>query len=608
MAEFSSESTPKLVVQRAHNIEVGRKPCHDPRHPDHKVFRIWQHRGWEALCDSSLRTLVAPTGSGKSILVKALAWKDAAQLGHKVIIAVPQTIIARSFCDRDRIETPEGSLINWAPNHLLFGGYSRSAFGYVSKLQRFLRAPVHPTVNKRILVCSQQTLVFAAKQLRESGEENLWQGVSLYIDECHHSRSPQLIKELKEDQIRNCLGQLIAHYVEKDPGPLMMATATFARWDSLSIIPPEHLPRFQRFVYGFDEYLESMEHLRRIDIRYFVGDPVQTIKQAAQEDPTSPTIVYIPSPQSLDTSGTNKLAFIRQLQEALGVPRYNCNAVHHTLPSGQEVTSLDLVNPKNRDDRKEWLYEVIGTREVPNWIWAMYLGREGFDMPELQRSFVIGVRHTIMLLQMLGRLTRDYPGKDRIEFNIVLPHFESDDTPQQIVAHLKSMMMATILEWQLVPMRLHLKLVPKKHRKAAREAIEKARDPVVAQQITDRIIDEAVARGDNVTPDFILDAVLEGMGFNEPVRHPIRSSLSEALRRVTRAVIQPEEVEYSVPIQQDVLGCVRRYTAGLTHLSLKELKASLTQTHPHLFSKEEIERAFFEAARRLNEDGDEHPS
>src|SRR6516164_8160674 len=101
--------TPAMVVETTPVAQVSTEASDG-------FFRLreWQVRCFNELSASHNWIINAPMAAGKSFQISAMA---ADRLGHddrlKVIIAVPQTVIAAGF-RLNRIEFPDGTRVEWA--------------------------------------------------------------------------------------------------------------------------------------------------------------------------------------------------------------------------------------------------------------------------------------------------------------------------------------------------------------------------------------------------------------------------------------------------------------------------------------------------------------
>jgi hypothetical protein len=174
-----------------------------------RTLRGWQQRAYDALREHALRICVAPTGSGKSTLIKALAADELRRdPRNKVIVAVPQCLIARSFAASSILVN--GTAVAWDADNYLINTRSN-----VDELCDFVCSEPGDSAEARTMVCTQQTLVLAFERLVEAGAE--WSGVGLYIDEAHHSSDD------------NRLGAVVLDWLDKKRGSVWLGNAN-ASW------------------------------------------------------------------------------------------------------------------------------------------------------------------------------------------------------------------------------------------------------------------------------------------------------------------------------------------------------------------------------------------
>lgn len=182
---------------------------------------------------------MAPTGSGKSLVIQSLALHDLAH-GKKVIVAVPQLSIGRGY-ERDSIEV-DGERREWEPA-------IRVDTADVRSIVRFLLEPGAASEAGRTLVCSQTALAMAANDPALAEAADPWRGVSLFLDEAHHSRTSEGSDRVRQTahQIENSLGAIVKHYLLQESGPLTLITATWMRTDEAAIVPRPLLETFARY-------------------------------------------------------------------------------------------------------------------------------------------------------------------------------------------------------------------------------------------------------------------------------------------------------------------------------------------------------------------------
>jgi len=407
----------------------------------------WQERGFDDLLGQTRRILTAPTGSGKSTLIKALAAVElAAHSDRKVVIAVPQVIIGASFgALRDQCNTVTSLRVKGRVHDWEVGVSLLDVADPVKKLMAFLAAPPGETPASRVAVCTHATLVSAQKRIaKAAAKKSPWEGVSLYVDEAHHAQC----SEEEDEAMSNRLGQLVAHWLDHDLGNLLLATATWLRPNLGAIVPPERMGAFRPFSMKMEEHLALIQV--GITFRFIVGKPEEALRSIFREGDDK-TIVYLPNAATREVKARGKHAVLQGYLDAIG-PEKRADAWSTTLrckgKKARDVRVVDMVTVEGRDERRSLFLKAIDDGSCPDVMFALNLGKEGFDWPALVRAVVIGARASIPdVLQMLGRLLRKYPGKKQVEFTIVLPGVEGEDDAEQVRGYLETIVCSMVIDW-----------------------------------------------------------------------------------------------------------------------------------------------------------------
>ena len=217
------------------------------------TLRPSQQAAWEFLRDWDYGILNAPTGWGKSIVLCALAADDLLADPHrKVIVTIPQTVVSKGFINDVRIALPDSGTAEWSVTHNL----CRPLLDKLNYLRDWLLAPTHKSLNRRIAVTTHRNFAFASASMTPRQLKKAFQHTTLLIDEAHHIQA--------SDEGFNQLGKTVnALLTSNDPSiRMILATAYFFRGDRLPIIHDNHLLRFSKHTVPFDEYWNSLRHLR----------------------------------------------------------------------------------------------------------------------------------------------------------------------------------------------------------------------------------------------------------------------------------------------------------------------------------------------------------
>ena len=78
------------------------------------TLRDYQQAAYDTANGRSRVIVNMPTGWGKSFLLCALAASDLRDPCRKVVICVPQRIIAKGFGERKHILLPDGAEVDWS--------------------------------------------------------------------------------------------------------------------------------------------------------------------------------------------------------------------------------------------------------------------------------------------------------------------------------------------------------------------------------------------------------------------------------------------------------------------------------------------------------------
>ena len=186
--------------------------------------RVYQHRNTQYLL------VKAPPASGKSRALMFVALDKLANQGiKKVIVAVPERTIGRSFTNTDLIKY--GFYEDWRVDPKYDLTLPGSDSGKVQKLVDFLNSK-----DGRILICTHATLRFAYDKV---GDDHSFDDIFLAIDEFHHVSS--------EDS--SVLGTALKNIMHNSSAHIMAMTGSYFRGDSAPILSPEDEQLFDKVTY-----------------------------------------------------------------------------------------------------------------------------------------------------------------------------------------------------------------------------------------------------------------------------------------------------------------------------------------------------------------------
>ena len=392
--------------------------------------------------------LKSPPASGKSRALMYIALDKLRNQGVKqALIVVPERSIGSSFSDEKL--AAHGFWADWtvAPKWNLCampgGEETRSAAtGKVKAIGEFLGS------EDKALVCTHATFRFAVEALGiEAFDDRL-----IAIDEFHHVSVNEA----------NVLGGQLKELLIRAKVHLVAMTGSYFRGDTVAVLSPEDEARFATVTYTYYEQLNGYEYLKALDLGYwfYSGSYLEAIGEVL--DPTLKTIVHIPNVNS-SASSTDKYAEVNEIMGVLGEwqgrdPTTDFHLVRER-ETGRILKVADLVDDSDANRRSKVLSALRSPghrddRDHVDVIVALGMAKEGFDWIWCEHALTVGYRSSLTeIVQIIGRVTRDAPGKTRARFTnlIAEPLAERGDVVEAVNDTLKAIAASLLMEQVIAP-------------------------------------------------------------------------------------------------------------------------------------------------------------
>jgi hypothetical protein len=428
---IETKAVPSVSVSYARNgtstkaNELGMRPMQE---------RAYDHRGEQYLLIKS------PPASGKSRALMFVALDKLHNQGLKqAIIVVPEKSIGSSFADEPLSKF--GFWADWtvAPKWNLCNAPGEEG-GKVNSVRAFLDS------DDRILVCTHATFRFAVDRFGiEAFDDRL-----IAVDEFHHvSSNPD-----------NKLGAHLGQFIARGKVHVVAMTGSYFRGDSEAVLSPADEDKFVTVTYTYYEQLNGYEHLKHLDIGYFFYSGAYADDILKVLNPTEKTIIHIPSVNSREST-KDKIREVEHIIEALGswegvdaktgfqLVRTNNGKLLRIAdlvtddPGKRDVVSAALKDPGQKNNR-----------DHVDIIIALGMAKEGFDWIWCEHALTIGYRSSLTeIVQIIGRATRDAPGKTRARFSnlIAEPDATSETVTEAVNDTLKAIAASLLMEQVLTP-------------------------------------------------------------------------------------------------------------------------------------------------------------
>jgi superfamily II DNA or RNA helicase len=397
--------------------------------------RAYERRGEQYLLIKS------PPASGKSRALMFIALDKLANQGIKqAVIVVPERSIGASFHDAPL--TKYGFWADWHvdPKWNLCDAPGGDNGGKVNAVGAFLKS------DDRILVCTHATFRFAINKFGvEAFDSRL-----IAIDEFHHV-------SVDED---NKLGQQLGQLIGRDKAHIVAMTGSYFRGDAEAVLSPQDEAKFQTVTFTYYEQLNGYEYLKQLEIGYFFYSGPYTDDILKVLNPDEKTIIHIPNVNSREST-KDKIKEVEHVIEALGEWQ-GADPVtgfqHVKLPGGRVLRIADLVDddPSKRDRVSAALKDPAQkqNREYVDIIIALGMAKEGFDWIWCEHALTVGYRSSLTeIVQIIGRATRDAPGKTRTRFTnlIAEPDASTEAVTEAVNDTLKAIAASLLMEQVLAP-------------------------------------------------------------------------------------------------------------------------------------------------------------
>ena len=429
---FDKKSVPSISVSYARNGSstkanaFGMRPMQE---------RAYEKRGEQYLLIKS------PPASGKSRALMFIALDKLQNQGIKqAIIVVPEKAIGASFHDEPLSKFGFWSDWRVEPKWNLCNAPGDDNGGKVKSVGAFLDS------TDKVLVCTHATFRFAVDAYGvEKFDDRL-----IAVDEFHHvSANP-------DNKLGAHLGQLIA----RNRVHIVAMTGSYFRGDAEAVLAPQDEANFDSVTYTYYEQLNGYEYLKRLDIGYYFysGSYVDDILNVL--DPAEKTIVHIPNVNSREST-KDKIKEAEHIIGALGEWQGIDPATGFQLvktPQGRLLRIADLVDddPNKRDRVSAALKDPPQkpNRDHLDIIIALGMAKEGFDWIWCQHALTVGYRSSLTeIVQIIGRATRDAPGKARARFTnlIAEPDASEAAVTEAVNDTLKAIAASLLMEQVLAP-------------------------------------------------------------------------------------------------------------------------------------------------------------
>jgi len=312
--------------------------------------------------------------------------------------------------------------------------------GKVEAVKRFLDS------SDKALVCTHATFRFAVERFGvEVFDDRL-----IAVDEFHHiSANPD-----------NRLGEHVRQLMARNKTHIVAMTGSYFRGDAEAVLHPDDESKFDTVTYTYYEQLNGYQYLKQLDIGYYFYAGSFTDEILNVLNPDEKTIVHIPNVNSREST-KDKIREVEHIIEELGEWQGADDKTGFQLvktKAGKILKIADLVDddPAKRDKVSAALKDPAqkNNRDHVDIIIALGMAKEGFDWIWCEHALTVGYRSSLTeIVQIIGRATRDAPGKTRSRFTnlIAEPDAAEAAVTEAVNDTLKAIAASLLMEQVLAP-------------------------------------------------------------------------------------------------------------------------------------------------------------
>ncbi|WP_448062426.1 DEAD/DEAH box helicase [Cellulomonas hominis] len=378
--------------------------------------------------DAQHLLIKAPPASGKSRALMFVALDKLYNQGRKkVIVAVPERSIGGSFSSTKL--TDHGFFADWEvkPEHNLCD--PGSSQGKVRAFVDFLNGP------DAVLICTHATLRFAFEKVAPDA----FNGTVLAIDEFHH---------ISADVETSRLGALLRDVMTGSDVHIVAMTGSYFRGDSVPVLSAEDEAQFTPVTFNYYDQLNGYEHLHSLGIghHFYQGRYTDAIGEVFDLD--KKTIIHIPNVNSGEST-KEKIEEVGFIIDSIGHvestdPNTGIISIRRS-DTGAILRLADLVDDTDQKARADTLHYLSSVaskdRDGVDVILALGMAKEGFDWPFAEHALTVGYRASLTeVIQIIGRVTRDSPGKEHAQFTNLIA--EPDASQSEVKVSVNNMLKA----------------------------------------------------------------------------------------------------------------------------------------------------------------------
>lgn len=395
--------------------------------------RAYQKRGEPYLLIKS------PPASGKSRALMFIALDKLENQGIKqAIIVVPEKSIGASFHDEPLSQS--GFWADWhvEPRWNLCDAPGTDG-GKVDAVQKFLQSA------DKVLVCTHATFRFAVDKFGvEAFDDRL-----IAVDEFHHiSASPD-----------NRLGDHVRQFMTRDKAHIVAMTGSYFRGDAIAVLHPDDEEKFETVTYTYYEQLNGYQYLKQLDIGYYFYAGSYTDEIIQVLNPKEKTILHIPNVNSREST-KDKIREVEHIIETLGEWQGTDPVTGFQLVKIADGSIIKIADLVDDDTKRAKVLSALKDPEQKNnrdhvdIIVALGMAKEGFDWIWCEHALTVGYRSSLTeIVQIIGRATRDAPGKTRARFTnlIAEPDATESAVTEAVNDTLKAIAASLLMEQVLSP-------------------------------------------------------------------------------------------------------------------------------------------------------------